>query len=348
MRPPFANTTLLLLAEHWPEHLAQATGSPAWLAQAERATAHTAMALRNFANSGPLVAQTNFLAHLLVLPLPGPVAVAAPAGEEEYIVIGQQFIDLLRFHAQASACLQVAEFLLRSGAPISDALAQARPLALWCALEWMHDWFKSGGAVPSLRPLVRSPLALGMESDVLMQGLLFLVLHECGHFALGHATVGPNDHGVATFEQMSSDVLSPMKRQELAADAWAVRAQRWINPAWQTMAVCRLFLMFGIAHAALSVHPKEHPYVHDRCAHLIAALQSEQVQVTPEMVHLPRFVAEEYALRERRLVRSNAPSAQEHLSVLQSFLAMTSQAFESAGSDAAHFGVSLTAPRSCP
>ena len=335
MHTDFRGFALGLIEAHWPEE-AERLGEPAaWLRRAEQDTARLAMALAGFVESGGLVEHSRFLGHVVVLPLRGPVAVAAPLGDREYIVMGQQFLEVLRFRHQLTAGFRMAEYLVRSAAPLPDGLEQSRALAYWAGQEWIHDWFRTSDPIPDLARHVRSPLALGLESDCLMQALLFLVLHECGHFALGHVTHGPNDHGIASFEQLSCDPLTPPKRQELAADAWAARALHWPNPTWQSTAIFRLFLLFGIAQAALQIHPPEHPYVHDRCAHLLEVLRLAGVGVDEQVKQMPVFAAQEYVLRARRTERIPKPAATEGLAVLVGFLEQISRHFEVAGGDGA-------------
>ncbi len=328
------------IARYWPGELLQASASgksaDPWPTRALRRTAHVAKSLQTFVESAPLVSQTHFLRHLMVVPVAGPVAAAMPPFEGmEFIVVGEQFIDLLKFHYQVTAGFRMADYLAQTGA-LSEPMLQTRSLAYWAGLEWIHDWFRGdGGEVPDLSDQVASKLSLGLDSDALMQGLLFMVLHECGHFALGHVTDGPSNHGVAAFRQLSEWLLTEEQEQELAADAWAVRAMHWPNPGWQCTAITRLFVLFGIAHAALGTRSPEHPYLPDRCAHLVAALQANGVAVPADTLRLPEVIAQEYDYRKRKAGDASPPTRDENLALLIGYLSTVSRQFEDAGGDAA-------------
>jgi hypothetical protein len=253
----------------------------------------------------------------------------------EFIVVGEQFIDLLKFHYQATAGFRLAEFLAKASNSRLDS-SMGQPLVYWAGLEWIHDWFKhDGGPVPDLSGKIASQLSLGLDSDALMQGLLFMVLHECGHFALGHVTDGPNSQGIAAFRQISAGLMTEEQQQELAADAWAIRAMAWPNPAWQCTALTRLFVLFGVAHAALRTHTAKHPYLHDRSAHLVAALQANGVAVPDDTLRLPAVITEEYGYRERNAVGTPGPTQEDKLALITLFLERVSKDFEAAGGDAA-------------
>lgn len=338
----FERVAQSFVGEYWSESLIHNAPSPSpesnghWLAQAHLDTVSLARSLTAFVQSGPVVEQTYFLRHLMVLPIKGPVAAAMPpVGGMEFIVIGQQFIDALKFHFQVAAGFRLAEFLIQSGAQLPAHLVSSRATAYWAASEWLHEWFRTGGTVPNLSRLVASPLSLSMESDAFLQGLLFMVLHECGHFALGHVSEGPNDIGVASFRQVSERLMTVEQRQELAADAWAIRSMVWPNPTWQCAAIARLYFFFGIAHAALGTHAPEHPYLHDRSAHLMAALQAHGVPLTPHTLRLPEELTAEYEYQSRKLPKTLPTTNDETLSVLAIFLQEVSHHFELAGGDAA-------------
>jgi len=327
------------VARYWPAELLEhvVTGDePDWHKRALRRTVHVARSLQAFSDSAPLVSQTHFLRHLMVLPLAGPVAAAMPSYEGmEFIVVGEQFVDLLKFHYQVTAGFRMAEYLAQTGA-LPEPLSQCRAQIYWNGLAWIHDWFRcNGGSVPDLSRHVVSALSLGLDSDALMQALLFMVLHECGHFALGHIAEGPNNEGVAAFRQMSEGLLSEEQEQELAADAWAIRAMHWPNAGWQCTAIARLFVLFGVAHATLGTRSPEHPYLHDRCAHLVAVLEQHGIAVPADTQRLPDVIAQEYDYRKHRTGSTTAPSRDERLSLLIGYLDAVSRQFEVAGGDAA-------------
>ena len=339
----FERAARTFVDEYWSEELIgndpstpTDSNSADWLARARRDTVRVTTSLASFVESGPLVEQTHFLSHLMVLPITGPIAVAMPPVDGmEFIVIGQQFIDVLKFHYQATAGFKLAEFMIQAGASLPPHLVSSRAMVYWAASEWVHEWFRTGGTVPNLSGLVRSALSLNLESDAFLEGLLFMVLHECGHFALGHVSEGPNDIGVASFRQVSETLMTEEQRQELAADAWAIRSMAWLNPTWQCAAIARLFLLFGIAHAALGTHLPEHPYLHDRSAHLIAALQAHGVPLTPHTLRLPEEITAEYEYRSHNAPGARRPTNDENLSLLGIFLQEVSHHFELAGGDAA-------------
>lgn len=338
----FERAARTFVDEYWSENLIgtdpliSPDSSGDWLAQAHRDTVHIARSLALFVESGPVVEQTHFLRHLMVLPITGPVAAAMPPVDGmEFIVIGRQFIDVLKFHYQATAGFKLAEFLIQTGAPLPSHLVSARAVVYWAASEWVHEWFRTGGAVPNLSGLVASPLSLNLESDAFLEGLLFMVLHECGHFALEHVTKGPNDVGVASFRQISKKLMTEEQRQELAADAWAIQSMAWLNPTWQCAAIVRLFLFFGVAHAALGTHTPEHPYLQDRSAHLMAALQAHDVPLTPHTLRLPEEITAEYEYRSHKPPKAFPPTNDENLALLATFLQEVSHHFKLAGGDAA-------------
>jgi len=107
----------------------------------------------------------------MVLPLAGPVAAAMPSYEGmEFIVVGEQFVDLLKFHYQVTAGFRMAEYLAQQRA-LFRYVKELQDRSNYMTFKYMLDNMIYHGVLPRLS---REQLSLLInhlaDRDILVRG----------------------------------------------------------------------------------------------------------------------------------------------------------------------------------
>ncbi len=254
------------------------------------------VALNNFARDHLIKFEARFLEDFMVLPSPKNILVNLALNGKTHIIVSHGFLDLMAFHARSSVCFRMAEILATRSRSDGIPPKKARADLYLSHLAIVGQWLREPFPLDELPASLASPLLLHEEMNVLMMGLLFLLLHERGHLSLGHYGDNPEHSEFGTFNLVTQEHLDGGKADELAADAWAVRALV-LSPTtqgWAVTAILRMFLLIGLGQAAIGKISSTHPYVSNRLSHYLSIFEKRGDTVDPIVGEAPLRLAAEY------------------------------------------------------